>query len=518
MSDTADIAAAGPAPVSKAGEKLAFIHIPKTAGTSFTRALVAGWPRTRIIGTTEEFKTISPKEVETLDLIAGHFFAYQMDTPKWAAYRGLTVLRNPRAKLMSSYRYARTMVLQHGIAGTPQMRFAARASFAEYAFSIHGVRDRHSQIYNLGSVAGENPHDVPLAELLARAKARLDRIEVGTADRLQDYVDYLFRQYGKGEAPTLERLNTAEDLEEVDFELAAWEDTALRELMRPDEELFAYARALFAERAGVSDPGTATLGVPPHDAEAEAEAATEAGAAEVADSAPRMLVGTFHKTGTILMLTVLRRIAAHLGYQLWVPNRNPPPETWDIMFHAHSTFSSELLEKPHRGAVVIRDPRDIIISGAFYHARTDSDRDPWLYEPNARFGGRSYHEAIAALPTDAEKFIFEMDNFGTRTIANMRRYLDLSPDFIRVRFEDLTTDVELAEFRRMFTWLGIREADIDKALRIAQRSSLFSGEVSTKHVRSGKPAQWRQHFTPELHAEFHKRFGDVAEQLGYPAA
>jgi hypothetical protein len=37
-------------------------------------------------------------------------------------------------------------------------------------------------------------------------------------------------------------------------------------------------------------------------------------------------------------------------------------------------------------------------------------------------------------------------------------------------------------------------------------------------VRSGKPAQWRQHFTPELHTEFRRRFGDLAERLGYPAA
>lgn len=511
MSETAEIAASQSDAASAGhavGDKLAFVHIPKTAGTSFTRALVAGWPRTRIVGTTEEFSKIGADEARSLDLIAGHFFAHQLESPKWAGYRGVTVLRNPRAKLMSSYRYARSMVLQHGIAGTPQMRFAARASFAEYAFSIHGVRDRHSQIYNLGSIGGENPHDVPLAELLARAKARLDVLEVGTADRLQELADHLFRYFGKGQAPVLERVNTGEELEDVDFELAGWEDAALRELMRPDEELFAYARALFDARAADVDRGTVALGVPAAAPEPEA-----------APAGPRkMLLGTFHKSGTILMLTILREIAAELGYRLWVHSKRAEPEAWDILFHAHSIFPPEVVEQPHRGAVVIRDPRDIVISAALYHARDDSDRDPWLYEPDPKFGGRSYHEMIAALATDAEKFVFEMDNFSMRTIANMRRVLDDSQNIIRVRFEDLTTDTELSEFRRIFTWLGLRESDIEPALRIAERSSLFSGRVATKHVRSGKPAQWREHFTPEVHAEFSRRFGDIAERLGYPAA
>lgn len=235
------------------------------------------------------------------------------------------------------------------------------------------------------------------------------------------------------------------------------------------------------------------------------------------DVPPRMLVGTFHKSGTILMRKILLRIATQLGYRLWAPSKYPPPVEWDIMFHPHSVFGPQVLAAPHRGAVVIRDPRDIIISGAFYHARTDSDRDPWIYEPNPKLGGRSYYEAIAALPTDAEKFLFEMDNFGLSTINRMRPYVDIPPEFIHVRFENLTTDVELHEFRRLFSWLGIRETDMARALKIAEQLSVFSGKVQDKHVRSGKPAQWRQHFTPELHRAFRERFGDIAERFGYPS-
>ena len=54
-----------------------------------------------------------------------------------------------------------------------------------------------------------------------------------------------------------------------------------------------------------------------------------------------------------------------------------------------------------------------------------------------------------------------------------------------------------------------------EALEIARGASLFSGPQDAQHVRSGQPEQWRAHFTPELHAEFVKRFGRVAERLGY---
>jgi hypothetical protein len=495
--------------------KIAFIHVPKTAGTSFTRALAQGWPRVRIIASAAEVNAVTPAELDGLDLLAGHFNAFQIDGPRFNAFRKVTVLRDPFARLVSSYRYARNMVLAHGIEGTPQMRFAARASLAEYAFSVHGVQDRHGQLYNLGRIAGENPHDVRLSELLERATARLDQIEVGIAEDLDPFVRDLFARNGRGAPVAIERLNTAVTDDEGEGEdllaLTERQFEALREIMAPDYALYEHARQLQSRRLGQPVRAVAP--------EAAMKAVTiTPSAARAPLVPPRMLVGTFHKSGTILMLSIMRKIANQLGYKLWVPNRNPPPAEWDILFHAHSNFSPEVREKPHRGVIVIRDPRDVIISGAFYHARPDSDRDPWLYVPDEKLGGRSYHDAIAAQPTDAAKFLFEMDNFGKRTMFNMRRHLDLSRDFIRVRFEDLTTDVELREFRRLFAWLGIREADMDKALAIAEQSSLFSGQVTTKHVRSGKPAQWRQHFTPELHTEFRRRFGDLAERLGYPAA
>ena len=245
--------------------RLAFIHIPKTAGTSFTRALAVGWPRLRIVATPDQFLAIPEEAVADLDLVAGHFLHHLLDAPHWRSFTPLTVLRDPRARLVSSYRYGRSVAREPGVASTPGMRFAATVSFAEYAFSMHGVGGRHAQIVMLAREKGENPHDRPLRDLLARAKAVLEQIEVGTSDRLQDYVDYLYRLFGKGPAPTLKRLNTAEGRQDDDadvLQLTHAQDEALRELMRPDEELVEHGRRLFETRREALERGTECLGTP----------------------------------------------------------------------------------------------------------------------------------------------------------------------------------------------------------------------------------------------------------------
>jgi hypothetical protein len=233
----------------------------------------------------------------------------------------------------------------------------------------------------------------------------------------------------------------------------------------------------------------------------------------------RMLVGTFHKSGTILMWTVFQKYARHLRYRMWVQNSRPAPPAWDICFDAHSYFRYGVLDLPHRGVVVIRDPRDVIISGALYHARLQpGGGDRWALVPDARFGGLSYQQKIAGLEDDAQRFLFEMDHFGKRTLKQMALYARVPQNFIIVRFEDLVTDETLGEFARMFDWLGAPPEEHAALLRIAHDASLFSGKVATPHVRSGRPAQWRTLFTPALHEAFRARFGDIAESLGYPPA
>jgi hypothetical protein len=232
----------------------------------------------------------------------------------------------------------------------------------------------------------------------------------------------------------------------------------------------------------------------------------------------RILAGTFHKTGTIQWKSILDRFVAEFGMRFYRRNAAPPPADRQTCLDPHSLFPPPLLDGPHRGIVMFRDPRDVVVSGAFYHARlTPAQGDACTLLPEQRFGGRSYVETINAQPSGEEKLLFEMHEMGTRTIRHRLRFATMPEHFRRVHFEALVTERELAEFRRIFDGLGLPEDIRPRAPEIARENSLFSGRVTTSHVRSGRPGEWRDHFTPRLRQAFRQRFGHAAQRLRYPA-
>ena len=104
--------------------KLAFIHAPKTAGTSFTRALARGWPRRRGFASREGSAGLSPAELGQLDMVAGHFHAFHMEKPAFADFVRVTLVRDPFDRLISSWHFGRDQVAAGAQAG-PGMRLAA---------------------------------------------------------------------------------------------------------------------------------------------------------------------------------------------------------------------------------------------------------------------------------------------------------------------------------------------------------------------------------------------------------
>lgn len=228
--------------------KLAFIHIPKTAGTSLTTTLMGGWPRARVVATQAQFDAISDDEIESLDLVAGHFRAYRFEDRRLPDFAAVTVLRDPFERLFSSYRFARAAVIERGVDADAAMRLAAENTFGDWCLSRFGYAQLHNHLWFLGLNAYDRPARIPLRQVLAQAKARLDRIHVGTTDNLDSFVGYLFRLRELPEPAPVANMNITRRYEPEEAGLTAAQKSELIDLMRPDYELLAYGRDLMLRR------------------------------------------------------------------------------------------------------------------------------------------------------------------------------------------------------------------------------------------------------------------------------
>lgn len=230
----------------------------------------------------------------------------------------------------------------------------------------------------------------------------------------------------------------------------------------------------------------------------------------------RVLVGTHHKTGTVWLLRIFDEISRKLDLIFVHSKDHPVPARWrwDIFHATHSQFDLERLRNC-RGIHLVRDPRDMIVSAAFYH-QTSSEK--WLHVPLPEFSGLTYQQKINSYASFDDKLLFEMEHSSFENIRNMMRFDCPDGSFKRIKYEDLIDDRDLTQFEQMFAFLGFRDRAMAWCLAAARRNSLFGGAARIKHVRSGRASQWPEYFRPAHHARFDELFKGVLEQFNYDGA
>jgi len=226
-----------------------------------------------------------------------------------------------------------------------------------------------------------------------------------------------------------------------------------------------------------------------------------------------VLIGTHHKTGTAWLMSIFKIIADDHGLQYFYGLQEDLPANTEIFFQHHSLFEFEILPQPYRGVHMIRDPRDVIISGCLYHQKAD---EPWLHYSNLDFDGLTYQNKINSLGSLDEQIFFEMENAGRRSLEDMLAWDYQQPEFYELKYEELIEDQNLIKFHEMFNFLGFPGSTLPALLATAYQNSLFSGNLGKSlHIRSGKKGQWRDYFTAEHKERFINLFGDALIQLGY---
>lgn len=180
--------------------------------------------------------------------------------------------------------------------------------------------------------------------------------------------------------------------------------------------------------------------------------------------AHKILVFTYHKTGTVLLEQVMARIAVRFGLQVQTlyGRVSALNDVADITIVAHSLLAVPL-PPGFRGVRIVRDPRDIWVSVYLYHRRCNEGwcvnvdtipRRPigypqvplsMLHLPDQRrldflkrLAGRSYKQNL--LDRDlASGLAFELDGYTSATLDAMRAW-QAHPDILDVALETLAAD------------------------------------------------------------------------------
>jgi hypothetical protein len=235
---------------------------------------------------------------------------------------------------------------------------------------------------------------------------------------------------------------------------------------------------------------------------------------------PLIVHCSHHKAGTVWFRKVLSELRDGYGLHLQRCLGEPiEPETDIAFFRSGRLFSRALLsDRTFRGSHLIRDPRDVVVSGYFYHLWT---REKWVHQTDGRtWGGLSYQAYLNSVDRH-QGLLAEIEYGSASTLADMAKWDYGQPEFLELRYEDLIQN-EVSSFSRLFEFYGFDERAVTVGLAGVERHSirlkpgqLASEEDQKRHIRSGRAGQWREHFGPEHVARFKELNGDLLLRLGY---
>lgn len=237
--------------------RIAFVHIPRTAGTAFGRFLQQCCPEARVrdfyaekTGTAQsaidEFRLLSVAEKQSYHLLKGHFvFGFDPDLQD-AHY--LVFLRRPMERLISYYFYALADARNY----LHRLLVQRRMRLEEFLLSDISIELDNYQVRAVSGVGTEVPRGEIGPEHLTQAKRNLQTrfAAFGLTEKYQESIAEISRVLGwetpravAAQAPSGRR------------PMAALSDRcrqAFEARNQYDSALYDFAEALFVERTGRS--------------------------------------------------------------------------------------------------------------------------------------------------------------------------------------------------------------------------------------------------------------------------
>ena len=258
---------------------------------------------------------------------------------------------------------------------------------------------------------------------------------------------------------------------------------------------------------------------------------------------PQLIVFSYHKSGTSLLLHVMTKVCDRLG--LTLANRFgrvdelAPRRT---SFCCRTRCCARRLNRPYRAHP--HDPRSarhlglrLSLSsaqrrGVVRQHRLRSDAADSLAAGRSllrasargvetRVSGTPERPLLSAQPAGAihgGRLDFELEGYTGCTLAAMREWTLNGADALDVKLEDVSADFDGA-MRRIFDHFGFDAEQSRAALEVARSEDvnrMDAADIASRpQIHSREISKWRSMLSPDQVARFEAAHGDLIRDLGY---
>jgi hypothetical protein len=253
--------------LSVARETLVFIHLEKTGGTSLRTMLEGQFPPDRRCPVRDnKLHLLSVAELSRYDFFSGHFDRSSLSFIPRNDIKTIALFRQPRARLISYYRFLKSHPVGDEFASDLLIR-VANESTAEEFFERHEIRS-YSAVYNhyLIALGASFPwffrHRASLSKedlcfALEEAKRQVRALTaLGITERFSESVEFICKVLNLSRPSSIAAVHVTNNLPELDTRFRRVDqvtmtprlDAALKELTEYDEELYRFAVNEFERR------------------------------------------------------------------------------------------------------------------------------------------------------------------------------------------------------------------------------------------------------------------------------
>lgn len=200
--------------------------------------------------------------------------------------------------------------------------------------------------------------------------------------------------------------------------------------------------------------------------------------------------------------------------------------------HFYDELSDQNGNEVHKIIYVIRDPRDIVVSGMYHFNFYPRIIEKMVLEHKVEnsFFGRVIKMIGRKLVTKSQKInkMLETIKYGTPYILwcnypwkeHVLSYLD--KDVLVIKYEDLLNH-SLKESKRILEFVSYQKND-NQILTDIQSQSFFTrkqefeltgNKIKSTHLRKGKVGEWKYNLSKKQIRDIDYHMGELVQKLGY---